>query len=132
MTTKVARARWYPDMPPMLPGETVATYTDRLTGADAKDRQPYDHRRNRQCSIGYHGECSDPLGKQCECPCHKAPKVARGFALLTPAQRRVVSSMGGSSAHAAGTAHQWDRREAMAAGSKGGKAAAAKRAARGA
>ena len=29
-----------------------------------------DHARNRQCSIGWHGECSDPAGVSCECPCH--------------------------------------------------------------
>jgi hypothetical protein len=63
-------------MPPALPGETDGEYTDRLTGADGTDRQPYDHRRNRQCSIGYHEECSDPAGDTCECPCHKTP--ARG------------------------------------------------------
>jgi hypothetical protein len=66
----VEKGRFYPDMPPMLPGETVYTYTDRLTGADRTDRRPYDHRRNRQCSIGWHGECTDPFGIDCECPCH--------------------------------------------------------------
>lgn len=25
---------------------------------------------NRQCSIGYHEECSDPDGETCRCPCH--------------------------------------------------------------
>jgi len=28
----VERGRWYPYMPPMLPGEALDTYTDRLTG----------------------------------------------------------------------------------------------------
>ncbi|HTY35375.1 hypothetical protein [Mycobacterium sp.] len=57
----------------MLPGETPDAYTDRLTGADRTNRRPYDHRRNRQCSIGYHDECSDPVGETCECPCHMTP-----------------------------------------------------------
>ena len=26
---------------------------------------------NRQCSIGYHEECSDPRGDECRCQCHK-------------------------------------------------------------
>lgn len=25
---------------------------------------------NRQCSIGWHDECSDPEGDHCKCPCH--------------------------------------------------------------
>ena len=68
--------RYYPDMPPRLPGETPDQYTDRLTGADRTDRRPYDHRRNRQCSIGWHDECSDrdnPADRTCECPCHTTP-----------------------------------------------------------
>jgi hypothetical protein len=70
------RGRWYPKMPPMLDGETPGKYTDRLTGADKMDRRPFDHERNRQCSIGYHEECSDPDGLDCQCPCHytEAPK----------------------------------------------------------
>ena len=65
-----AAGRYYPGMPPMLPGETGEQYTDRLTGADKTGRVPYDHKRNRQCSIGYHDECSDPDGEVCQCPCH--------------------------------------------------------------
>lgn len=67
----VATDRYYPEMPPGLPGETSAQYADRLTGADQTGRSPYDHRRFRQCSIGFHDECSDPTGEQCECPCHE-------------------------------------------------------------
>jgi len=66
----VERARWYPKQPPMLPGEDQFAYTDRLTGADRTGRVPYDHDRNRQCSIGWHMECSDPAGDVCMCPCH--------------------------------------------------------------
>ena len=64
--------RWYPEMPPSFPGETPEQYTDRLTGADKTDRRPYDHPRNRQCSIGYHDECSDNgvVDGNCKCPHH--------------------------------------------------------------
>jgi len=66
----VRRAKYYPKMPPRLPDESLDAYTDRLTGADGTDRVPYDHARRRQCSIGWHAECSDPAGVSCECPCH--------------------------------------------------------------
>lgn len=68
--TEIKRGRHYPEMPPLLHGETLDEYTDRLTGADGTDRRPYDHHRNRQCSIGWHEECSDPAGERCKCPCH--------------------------------------------------------------
>jgi hypothetical protein len=76
MAPPVDRAEWYPDMPPALDGETDAQYTDRLTGADGTGRRPYDHSRNRQCSIGWHDECSDPAGVTCECPCHRGETPA--------------------------------------------------------
>ena len=59
-----------PSTPPALAGETDAQYTDRLTGADGGN-PPYLEHRNRQCSIGYHSECSDPEGERCKCPCHQ-------------------------------------------------------------
>ena len=69
------RHRYYPKMPPALQGESDEEYTDRLTGADGTNRRPYDHYRNRQCSLGYHRECTDPQGLRCQCPCHrKAPR----------------------------------------------------------
>ncbi len=71
---EITTGRYYPDMPPMLDGETLDAYTDRLTGADGADRRPYDHPRRRQCSIGYHDECSDPEGYHCQCPCHTDPQ----------------------------------------------------------
>lgn len=71
-------ARHYPEMPPFLGDETLAQYTDRLTGADGADRRPYDHDRLRQCSIGWHEECTQEPGMRwegpyvgCECPCHE-------------------------------------------------------------
>ena len=70
MSTTAERARYFPQRPPALPGEDHDTYTNRLTGALGEDQVPYDHPRNRQCSIGYHDECSDPAGARCKCPCH--------------------------------------------------------------
>lgn len=64
-----------PPMPPMLEGETAIEYTNRLTGADGTNRRPYAERRLRQCSIGYHDECSDPEGIDCKCPCHQFDKL---------------------------------------------------------
>lgn len=73
----IERGRWFPEMPPSLPGETADDYTNRLTGADHLDMRPYDHIRNRQCSIGYHDECSErstPFERRkCQCPCHPKP-----------------------------------------------------------
>jgi hypothetical protein len=75
--TTVKRGRWYPEMPTPLPYEKPDAYTDRLTGADRTNRRPYDHPRNRQCSIGYHDECTswraidlDQMSTACKCPCH--------------------------------------------------------------
>ena len=70
MSETVTKARWFPEPAPALDGEDDDAYTNRLTGCLGEDLIPYDHRRNRQCSIVYHGECSDPAGKFCECPCH--------------------------------------------------------------
>lgn len=67
----VPKGRWYPKMPPTLDGEDAARYTNRLTGVYGADQVPYDHQRNRQCSIGWHNQCSDPNGYDCECPCHR-------------------------------------------------------------
>jgi hypothetical protein len=98
--TETIRRLWYPQMPPALPDESSEAYTNRLTGADQTDRVPYDHRRNRQCSIGWHGECSDPEGVSCECPCHftEAPAQRhddpRVFALVRTADVSGVSGTG--------------------------------------
>lgn len=66
----VTRGRYYPDIPPKLDGETDDTYTDRLTGADGTNRRPYDHRRGRECAIGFHLTCRSD---SCECPHHTDP-----------------------------------------------------------
>lgn len=75
---EIVMGRWYPNRPPALPGEDADAYTNRLTGADGTGRRPFDHRRRRQCSIGWHDECSDRdnLGaidkaEGCGCPCHE-------------------------------------------------------------
>jgi hypothetical protein len=71
------KGRWYPGQPPMLAGESDEQYTNRLTGADQTNRRPYDHSRNRQCSIGWHEECSDRANSgECECPHHKVVRDA--------------------------------------------------------
>jgi hypothetical protein len=78
--TEVVRGRWYPNQPPALPGEDDDAYTNRLTGCLGPELRPYDHRRNRQCSIGWHEECSDRVGLSCECPCH--PERVNAAALV--------------------------------------------------
>ena len=50
------------------------------------------------------------------------PKQHRGFATLTPEQRRAISTKGGKAAQAKGTAHRWTSEEAQTAGRKGGSA----------
>lgn len=70
----IERGRWYPDMPDMLPGENSDQYTNRLTGCYGQALIPYDHRRYRECSIGFHGTCSQRAtpaeSRTCQCPCH--------------------------------------------------------------
>ena len=70
---------WNPPMPPALDGETSGQYTDRLTGADKTNRIPYKEKRYRQCSIGYHDECSDRGNGECECPCHSVDSLLRAL-----------------------------------------------------
>lgn len=69
----VVVGRWYPSTAPVLDGEDSDAYTDRVTGADGSGLRPYDHVRYRQCSIGWHMECSrwrsNPAA-ECACPCH--------------------------------------------------------------
>lgn len=72
---------------PLYPDAAKAAgvgYTDFLTGAhshnfatDPKTGKNYVYTpsRNRQCSIGYHEECSDPEGESCGCPCHQLVKL---------------------------------------------------------
>lgn len=57
------------------------------------------------------------------------PKKRRGFAVMKPDAVSAIASKGGKAAHVAGTAHEFSREEARAAGRLGGKATAAKRAA---
>ena len=52
----------------------------------------------------------------------EGPRKPRGFAALTPDQRRALSQKGGRAASAAGTAHRFTREEAGTAGKKGGNA----------
>ncbi len=51
--------------------------------------------------------------------CTKKP---RGFAAMDPHMVKLIASLGGKAAHAAGTAHQFNSEEARVAGRKGGTA----------
>jgi general stress protein YciG len=44
----------------------------------------------------------------------------RGFAGMDPVKRARIASKGGKAAHEKGTAHEWTREQAKAAGRKGG------------
>lgn len=47
-------------------------------------------------------------------------KTPRGFAALTPEERKRIAAMGGRASHASGMGHEWTRAEARRAGRKGG------------
>jgi hypothetical protein len=86
---EVVKGRWYPVGAPALPGEDDEAWTNRMLGARGEDMRPYDHRRNRQCSIGWHEECSDrEHSGQCGCPCHEelrnAEASVEGFNARVP------------------------------------------------
>lgn len=82
MPTTTTPARWYPDMPPRQDGEDDDAYTNRLLGVGGE--YPFDHKRGRQCSIGYHNECSNRSNAPhvpgvtdvCECPHHEEVRNA--------------------------------------------------------
>lgn len=86
MTTEPPRRTHYPEMPPIRDGEDNDAYTNRLLGAGGLDT-PYNHPRGRQCSIGYHAECSQRISGTtigavdggCRCPHHGDPRLAAGL-----------------------------------------------------
>jgi hypothetical protein len=49
-------------------------------------------------------------------------KSRRGFASMSAEKQREIASKGGRAAHEKGTAHEWDSKEAAAAGREGGRA----------
>jgi hypothetical protein len=49
---------------PHGPGESAEAWTNRVLSHSAE------HGVNRQCSLGWHGECSDRSGETCRCLCH--------------------------------------------------------------
>jgi len=49
-----------------------------------------------------------------------AAKRLRGFAAMPPAKQRAIAGKGGKTAHEKGTAHEFTKAEASAAGKKGG------------
>lgn len=60
---------------------------------------------------------------------HMEKKTSRrGFASMDKEKQREIASKGGKAAHAAGTAHEFDSREAAEAGRKGGEAVSRDRA----
>ncbi len=50
----------------------------------------------------------------------RASVPGRGFASMSPTRQRQIASQGGRAAHEQGTAHEFSRAEARAAGQKGG------------
>jgi hypothetical protein len=46
----------------------------------------------------------------------------KGFASMTPDERKVIASQGGKTAHAQGKAHKWTTEEASAAGKRSAEA----------
>lgn len=82
----LAIGKHYPGMPPRLDNEDDDAYTNRLTGYTGRtggSPRPYDHPRNRQCSIGWHSECSQRINGSTigatgsrECPHHTDPHLA--------------------------------------------------------
>lgn len=46
----------------------------------------------------------------------------KGFTSMPREKQREIASLGGKAAHKKGTAHEWDSKEARAAGRKGGQA----------
>lgn len=49
---------------PQKPDEDDLAWTNRILSHSRE------HEVNRQCSIGWHEECSDPQGESCMCLCH--------------------------------------------------------------
>jgi len=74
--------RWYPELPPRLPGEDTASYEIRLTTGGL-----FDHARSDRCATGRHGECGAAPGGQCQCPHHAdpAPDLSAGALAARPA-----------------------------------------------
>lgn len=56
------------ELPSKREGETDEQWTDRIHRSGAALG------RFRQCSIGWHDECSDRQGDDCKCPCHNMDK----------------------------------------------------------
>ncbi len=75
--------RWYPELPPRLPGEDTAGYETRLTAGAG----PFDHARSDDCARGRHGACGAVPGRECQCPHHadQAPDLAGVAAIAQPA-----------------------------------------------
>jgi hypothetical protein len=64
--------------------ENSADYTRRLL-SHAREAGTF-----RQCSIGYHDECSDKYGDECRCSCHAQPIILTRDQLEAWAQRELT------------------------------------------
>ncbi len=53
-----------PSLYPPFANETDEAWTKRLLSLSPE------YQINRQCSLNYHEECSDPQGESCQCLCH--------------------------------------------------------------
>jgi hypothetical protein len=53
-----------PALYPTRPDEDAVAWTNRVLSHSRE------HGVNRQCSINWHEECSDPRGEECMCLCH--------------------------------------------------------------
>ena len=62
----------------------------------------------------------DRLGSAIGTEQTKAPKTARGFARMSPEERKRVAAMGGTTAQARGLAHKFTVEENIQGGKKGG------------
>lgn len=69
-TGQSVQAKWYPDPCPRFDNETDDAFTNRLSRHGSTN--PYNHKRFRECSLGYHLTCSCNHGRNsgCECPHH--------------------------------------------------------------
>lgn len=60
-----------------LDGETPEAWTDRLLAIAGEQAHT-----KRQCSIGWHLECSDPKGEECRCTCHPWPESVQSAPIV--------------------------------------------------
>lgn len=57
---------------------TLRSPADATNWTDYLALKGRDQGINRQCSIGWHAECSDPEGEKCACHCHPQSEWPEG------------------------------------------------------